>query len=140
MCCTQAVSKQATNRLSFAYKLRSPDDAVLSQYNSLSTNNKQVENKYAFSDLCHFGTARHQTMSRQMKQDCLACRYTKGITVSALMRQFYQDRVSINHVGAVCAVDCTIKSGDERMHLQVAFGPCQTQTAIARLSTACRTW
>ena len=92
--------------LSFAYKLRSPDDAVLSQYNSLSTNNKQVENKYVFSDLCHFGTARHQTMSRQMKQDCLACRYTKGITVSALMRQFYQDRVSINHVGAVCAVDC----------------------------------
>ena len=44
----QAVSNQATTRLSFAYKLRCPGDAVLNQYNNPSAN------KYAVSDLCCF--------------------------------------------------------------------------------------
>lgn len=39
----QVVSKQADKRLSFAYKLRSPGDAVLNQYDSFLANNKQVE-------------------------------------------------------------------------------------------------
>lgn len=52
MCCMQVVPDPATERLSFAYKLCCPRDAVLSQYNNLSADNKQVDQKYAFLQIC----------------------------------------------------------------------------------------
>ena len=48
-------------------------------------------------------------MFAQMDQHCLACRYAQGVSMSNLMKQFDQDRISINQVGAVCAVNCTVR-------------------------------
>ncbi|KAL3145798.1 hypothetical protein ABBQ38_015175 [Trebouxia sp. C0009 RCD-2024] len=63
--------KWSEKRLSFAYKLRSPGDAVLNQYASLAASGKQLNNKYKTE-----------------------------ITVSALMGKFWQSRTSVNHLGA----------------------------------------
>ena len=53
VCCLQALSDQATNRLSFAYKLRSPDNAVLHQFYNLSASGK--DHMYAVPGLCPSG-------------------------------------------------------------------------------------
>lgn len=49
MCFMQVVPDQATNRLSFAYKLRCPGDAVFKQYKNLSANIKQVDIQFQIS-------------------------------------------------------------------------------------------
>lgn len=49
VCCMQALSGQATKCLSFAYKLRSPEDVVLNQYHALSASSKDP--KYDIQDL-----------------------------------------------------------------------------------------
>ena len=40
VCCLQALSDQANERLSFAYKLRSPNNVVLHQFHKVSANGK----------------------------------------------------------------------------------------------------
>ena len=48
-------------------------------------------------------------MFGQMKQDCSACSYMKGMTGAAVVTQFDQDHMSVNQSGAVCAVDPAVK-------------------------------
>ncbi|KAL3145803.1 hypothetical protein ABBQ38_015180 [Trebouxia sp. C0009 RCD-2024] len=61
----------AAKRLSFAYKLRSPGDAVLNQYASLAASGKQLDDKYI-----------------------------REITVSALMEKFDETHTFINNTRA----------------------------------------
>ena len=46
LCCMQK-AYYGLKRLSFAYKLRSPGDALLNQYASLAANGKHFDDKYA---------------------------------------------------------------------------------------------
>ena len=104
----QQWSGQATERLSFAYKLRSPEDVVLKQYHTLSASNKDL--KYAILDLCWLvmlDLLQGVTFSfTKMHQDCLTCRYS--MTAGELMRRFDQSHVSINDRVTVCVHCSTI--------------------------------
>ena len=48
----QRLPNPGAKRLSFAYKLRSPGDAVLNQYASLAASGKQLDDKYAYDSPC----------------------------------------------------------------------------------------
>ena len=108
VCCLQALSSQATKRLSFVYKLRSPDNVVLPRIHKHSATGK--DDMYALSEPnMQVLLSRMISIFTLLDQPFLACRCTTGITASELMRQFDQHHMSINQV-TVCAVCCLCSS------------------------------
>lgn len=106
-CFMQVLSGQATDRLSFAYKLRSPENLVLNQHHKLSASSK--DSGYATPDLhCLALPDLLQGMISMFTlphQDCLACRCLGKMTAGELTRRFDLSHMSINDALTVCVDD-----------------------------------